>query len=358
MLSLFESFKPISEVIHDKIINNINLQLNKENLLIFDDNLNSLRVLAQKKDIAGKVDLVYIDPPFGTNNIFRLGSTMSSSFDSKIAYIDKFDLNSYLEFLYYRLILIKEIMSSNGSIYLHIDYKMGHYVKILLDEIFGRENFINDITRIKCNPKNFFQKKYGNIKDMVLFYTKASSFIWNEVYEKSDNDNMTKKFPKIDSIGRYTTIPLHAPGETLHGETGREWNGIKPPNGRHWRCSIQELNKLEALNLIEWSKNGVPRKKVYAKDFKGSKIQDIWEFKDPQKPIYPTEKNRDFLKRIILSSSNANSLVMDCFCGSGSFLEEAYKLERKFIGIDNSKEAIEVNKKWINSLNCQCEIIL
>lgn len=341
----------------------------QENFLIFDDNLNAMQNLLQNKSFNGgktfknSVDLVYIDPPFGTNNIFRMGSTMSSTLDSEIAYQDKFSLESYLEFLYYRLILIKELMSEKASFYIHIDTKMGHYVKILCDEIFGRENFINDITRIKCNPKNFARKGYGNIKDMILFYVKSSQYIWNEIYENISSDDLGKRFTKQDDKGFYTTIPLHAPGVTQNGKSGQEWNGLKPPQGRHWRCNPQELDRLNTEGLIEWSKNGVPRKKIYAQDSKGKKIQDIWEFKDTQNPIYPTQKNNTMLRRIIQMSSNVDSLVMDCFCGSGGFLKEAFLLERKFIGIDESKEAIKINQKWAeeynqqNLIRCEWEIL-
>lgn len=168
--------------------------------MIFDDNLNAMQNLLQNqnfnqgKTFKNSIDLIYIDPPFGTNNVFRMGSTMSARLDSKIAYKDKFSLESYLEFLYYRLILIKELMSEKASFYIHIDIKMGHYVKILCDEIFGRENFINDITRIKCNPKNFARRGYGNIKDMILFYAKTSQYIWNEVYEEISPLEINKRF--------------------------------------------------------------------------------------------------------------------------------------------------------------------
>lgn len=305
----------------------------------------------QGKTFKNSIDLVYIDPPFATNNIFRLGSTMSASLDSQIAYKDKFNLESYLEFLYYRLILIKELMSEKGSLYLHIDDKVGHYVKILCDEIFGREHFISDIARIKCNPKNFKRKAYGNIKDRILFYVKSNQYVWNEVCEEITKNDLHKRFKKQDERGYYTTIPLHAPGVTQKGESGQEWNGLKPPEGRHWRCSLSELDKLEKAGLIEWSKNGVPRKKVYAKDCKGKKIQDIWEFKDTQSPMYPTQKNNAMLKRIIQMSSNVDSLVMDCFCGSGGFLRESFLLGRNFIGIDESKEAIKINQQNL----CKCE---
>jgi adenine-specific DNA-methyltransferase len=243
-------------------------------------------------------------------------------------------------------------MSEQGSIYLHIDYKIGHYVKIIMDEIFGIKNFKNDITRVKCNPKNFNRKSYGNIKDMILFYTKSDEYIWNDIKEKYTEDEIKKLFHKKDKSGRYyTTIPLHAPGETKSGVTGDKWRGLFPPKGRHWRTSPVELEKLDKEGRIEWSKSGNPRKIIYADEKEGKKIQDIWEFKDRQKPLYPTEKNIDLIKRIILASSNKDSFVLDSFCGSGSTLVAAKELKRKWIGIDNSFEAINVAKRRLGEPN-------
>lgn len=326
-----------------------------ENYLIKGDNLPILKTLVKKYKL--KVDLIYIDPPFSTNNVFKIGdkraNTISSKTDDKIAYSDNLKGPEFLEFLRERLIFAREILSEEGSIYLHIDYKIGHYVKILMDEIFGIENFRNDITRIKCNPKNFARNAYGNIKDLILFYSKSKTPIWNNPKIPYSIDDIEKLFSKIDKNGRhYTTIPLHAPGETKNGETSREFKGIKPPIGRHWRCSPSELEELDKAGLIEWSKNGVPRKIIYADEKDGKKMQDIWEYKDPQYPVYPTEKNIDLLKSIISASSNEESYVLDFFCGSGTALLAANQLNRKWIGIDSSDSAIQVSqKKLLNDSN-------
>ena len=144
-----------------------------------------------------------------------------------------------------------------------------------MDEVFGIENFRNDITRIKCNPKNFDRKAYGNIKDMVLFYSKNKTPIWNDPRELFTEDDISKLFKKIDKNGRsYTTIPLHAPGETTNGTTCQEFKGLKPPKGRHWRCDPRELEELDSKGLIEWSSNGNPRKIIYADEQLGKKMQD------------------------------------------------------------------------------------
>ena len=356
MFQIFNDFKSPKDFLQEPYKNALQGDFSKSNLLIFDDNLNAMQFLLQEKAYKNALDLIYIDPPFATNNTFRMGSTISASLSANVAYDDKFSLEAYLEFLYYRFILMREMLSEKGSIYVHTDSKIGHYVKIVLDEIFGKERFINDITRIKCNPKNFAKKGYGNVKDSILFYSKGADFIWNEVSQKVSQSDLAKRFNKRDEKGAYTTIPLHAPGETKNGESGQEWNGLKPPKGRHWRCALSELDSLQKEGLIEWSKNGNPRKKIYAKDYGYKKIQDIWEFKDSQKVLYPTQKNTALLRQILLMSSNENSLVMDCFCGGGGFLQEAYCLKRKFIGIDSSAEAVQINKKWITQNNCECFI--
>ena len=357
MFQIFNDFKSPKEFLQEPYKNALQGDFSKSNLLIFDDNLNAMQFLLQEKAYKNALDLIYIDPPFATNNTFRMGSTISASLSANVAYDDKFSLETYLEFLYYRFILMREMLSEKGSIYVHTDSKIGHYVKIVLDEIFGKECIINDITRIKCNPKNFAKKGYGNVKDSILFYSKGADFIWNEVSQKVSQSDLAKRFNKRDEKGAYTTIPLHAPGETKNGESGQEWNGLKPPKGRHWRCALSELDSLQKEGLIEWSKNGNPRKKIYAKDYGYKKIQDIWEFKDSQKVLYPTQKNTALLRQIILMSSNENSLVMDCFCGGGGFLQEASCLKRKFIGIDESAQAIAINKEWIIQNACECFIV-
>ncbi|MEK6679802.1 MAG: site-specific DNA-methyltransferase, partial [Nitrospirota bacterium] len=277
--------------------------------LIQGDNLAIIKTLLEDCKLGGKVELIYIDPPFATNGHFKMSegraNTISMANGDDIAYSDTLVGAGFLEFLRERLIFLRELMSDKASIYLHIDYKIGHYVKIIMDEIFGRKNFRNDITRVKCNPKNFDRKAYGNIKDLILFYSKSESPTWNDPTTPFTEEDITRLFKKVDKDGRkYTTIPLHAPGETVSGRTGQEWQGMKPPQGRHWRSAPEILEQLDEQGLIEWSATGVPRKKIYADEKEGKKMQDIWEFKDPQYPSYPTEKNLELLKFIIQSSSN------------------------------------------------------
>ncbi len=325
------------------------------NLLIQSENIKGLKYLLNTQSLKGKIDLVYIDPPFATGGNFTItngrSATISNSKNGEIAYSDTLKGAEFIQFLKERLLLIHELLSEKGSIYLHIDYKIGHYVKVMMDEVFGIENFRNDITRVKCNPKNFNRIGYGNVKDLILFYTKSSNPIWNEPREKYTEKDFEKLFPKIDKQGRrYTTVPIHAPGETENGKSNQPFKGILPPAGRHWRTDVATLEQWDKEGLIEWSSNGNPRKIIFADEREGKRVQDIWEYKDPQYPDYPTEKNSDLLDLIIRTSSNQESIVLDCFCGSGTTLKAAHLNGRKWIGIDQSEHAIRATKEKINAL--------
>ncbi len=222
-----------------------------DNKFIFGDNFYVLKhLLATHRN---KIDLIYIDPPFGTGQDFN-------SLNNDTAYSDKLVNNEFLEFLRKRLVILRELLSVQGSIYLHIDKKIGHYVKIIMDEVFGYNNFINDITRIKCNPKNFARNAYGNYSDMVLFYAKEKdNNIWNELKEPMSEEKRKELFPKKHaSLGYYTTNPVHAPGKTIDGDTGREWKGLMPPQGRHWRYSREVLTELDEKLYLQCF--GIPEK--------------------------------------------------------------------------------------------------
>ncbi|MDR0790132.1 MAG: hypothetical protein LBO06_05005, partial [Bacteroidales bacterium] len=324
------------------------------NLLIKADNIAGLEYLLNN-GLRGKIDLVYIDPPYSTGGSFTItngrASTISNSKNGEIAYSDTLTGQCFIEFLRERLLLLKELLSEQGSIYLHIDYKIGHYVKVMMDEVFGMDNFRNDITRVKCNPKNFDRIGYGNVKDLILFYTKSNSPIWNEPREKYTEKDFEKLFPKTDKQGRrYTTVPIHAPGETEKGKSNQPFKGIAPPIGRHWRTDVETLEQWDREGLIEWSSTGNPRKIIYADEREGKRVQDIWEYKDPQYPVYPTEKNSDLLDLIIKTSSNPKSIVLDCFCGSGTTLKAAQANNRQWIGIDQSDFAINATKQKLEAI--------
>ena len=313
------------------------------NLFYAGDNLTGLSLLKQR---GLRADLVYIDPPFATGNSFRIseGRANAISASGSVAYSDRRRGKAYLGTLEGQLRAIRAVMSPTASIYVHIGLAVEHHVRLLLDGVFGANNFRNRITRVKCNPKNFARYAYGNMTDSILFYSMSPKAItWNPQREALSADDIDRLYPLMDGIGRrYTTTPLHAPGETRDGETGMPWRGLDPPTGRHWRYRPQKLDELDAKGRIVWSSTGNPRLIRYADDAIGKLPQDVWEFKDPQNPLYPTQKNADMLKRIILTSSNRGDTVLDCFAGSGETLVQAEKLGRRFAGMDDSAAAQKV----------------
>ncbi|MFZ5921861.1 MAG: site-specific DNA-methyltransferase [Chloroflexota bacterium] len=310
------------------------------NRLYYGDNLPILANLLSDESVRGKVRLIYIDPPYATRGVFQTRS-------QKDAYSDLLEGSHYIEFIRERLILLRELLAPDGSIYVHLDENMAFYIKVVMDEVYGRHNFRNWITRKKCNPKNYTRKTYGDISDYILFYTKSDEYVWNRAYDKWTDEKALKEYSYVDEETgrRYKKVPVHAPG-TRNGETGKMWRGMMPPPGKHWQYTPETLDAMDARGEIFWSSNGNPRRKVYLDESDGIPAQDIWlGFKDAHNQNieitgYPTEKNPDLLKRIIEASSNPGDLVMDCFSGSGTTLEAASQLNRQWIGVDNSQEAL------------------
>ena len=327
-------------------------------LLYFGDNREGLRRLAWRP---AAVDLVYIDPPFGAGNEFLIDRHRANSISASgsPAYSDKTQGDEYLEALAARLRAIREVMADHASIYVHIDVKMEHWVRLVMDEVFGEQNFRNSITRIKCNPKNFARYSYGNIKDTILFYSRSPERItWNPQLQPLDDEQLRRLYPKVDDRGRrFTTTPLHAPGHTVNGPTGQQWRGLSPPAGRHWRYPPDRLEELDAAGLVHWSATGNPRKIRYAEDAVGTLPQDVWWYKDPQRPAYPTQKNAELLARIIATSSNPGDTVLDCYAGSGTTLLQAAGLNRKFIGMDNSPAARRVIERRLRDAGVEYSML-
>lgn len=309
--------------------------------LFFDNNLSVLSHLCSEQSVIGKVKLIYIDPPYATGSVFK-------SRKQEDAYVDILTGTNYLEFMRRRLIFLRELLADDGSIYVHLDQNMAFHIKVLMDEIFGPNNFRNWITRKKSNPKNYTRKTYGNISDFILFYSKTDSYVWNRAYQGWTTGDAKREYPCIEeSTGRrYKKVPVHAPG-TRNGETGKPWRGKMPPEGKHWQYIPSKLDEMDARGEIYWSPTRNPRRKIYLDQSKGKPIQDIWlDYKDAHNQNikitgYPTEKNPNLLRRIIQASSNRGDLILDCFAGSGTTLAVANEMERHWIGTDNSNLAIK-----------------
>lgn len=304
------------------------------------DNLDVLQTLQNDAEVCGKVTLIYIDPPFNTGGAFETR-------DFRHAYDDSFSQEAYLAFMRRRLELMRKLLSDEGSIYVHLDSNMVFHVKVMMDEIFGCQQFKGMITRKKCKSKNFTRKTYGNISDYILFYTKTAEPVWNRPYEAWSDEKVMKEYPFVEELTgrRYKKVPVHAPG-IRHGATGMPWRGMMPPAGKHWQFTPDKLEEMDARGEIYWSANGNPRRKVYLDQSQGVPVQDIWlDYLDVNNQNtlitgYPTEKNLDMLKRIIETSSRPGDLVMDCFAGSGTTLMAAEELGRQWIGADIGDEAI------------------
>lgn len=310
------------------------------NRLFHADNLGALAALAHDPALAGKIRLVYIDPPFATDSAFE-------SRQQQHAYDDHLTGTTFVEALRERLILIHRLLADDGSLYLHLDSRMVFHMRLILDEIFGEQQFRNCITRKKCNPKNYTRKTYGTTADYILFYTKTDQYVWNRALEPWDETRILKEYPCSDERGRrYKKVPVHAPG-VRNGETGKLWRGMLPPPGKHWQYTPDKLDEMDARGEIYWSPTGNPRRKVYLENSAGIPVQDIWlDMKDAhnqniQITGYPTEKNLAMLERIIEASSNPGDWVLDCYAGSGTTLAAAASLNRQWIGIDRSDEAIK-----------------
>lgn len=351
---VYEGKTPIDELLNYKPKQSYEKLIagNHDNLLFYGDNFDVMSHLLENFSLKGKVKLVYIDPPYATNSLFI-------NKHQKDSYKDDLVGSHYIEFLRKRLVLLRELLSDDGSIYLHLDSNMVFEAKIILDEVFGSSNYRGLITRKKCSNKNYTVKTYGNISDFILFYSKTNNFTWHRPTLAWTDEKILKEYPCIDEATgrRYKKVPVHAPG-VRNGATGKEWRGMLPPPGKHWQFTPDKLEELDRNGDIYWSANGNPRRKVYLDEDKGVPVQDIWL--DVQDSLnqnikttgYPTEKNPALLDRIIRSCTNKGDVVLDCFAGSGTTCGTAQHLERRWIGIDSSSEAIaSIFKRLTNNLD-------
>jgi len=223
-------------------------------------------------EFAGSVDLIYIDPPFDTGADFSFQVQVDGeefkkapSIIEQKAYRDTWGrgLDSYVQWMYETLVLLHEVLSETGSIYVHLDWHIGHYVKVLLDEVFGKDNFRNEIVWQNANSKNYTSSTFSSIHNLIYFYTKSSTYTLNEAFEDLDPEYVQRAYRHQEPNGRrYRLLPLHAPG-VRHGPTGEPWKGLRPPPDSHWRFSPSTLDEMDHAGLIVVSDTGVAAYKKY-----------------------------------------------------------------------------------------------
>ena len=340
------------------------------NRLIYGDNLLAMAALLagdeQTPSLRGKVDLIYIDPPFDSKADYRTKVTLPGvELEQKPTVIEQFAYSdtwsdgtaSYLAMITPRLILMRELLADTGSIYVHLDWHVGHYVKIVMDEVFGKECFENELIWQKCNSKNFTQFGYSNIHDSLYFYRKNIRGTFEPDYIPLDEEYVERSYRHKEADGRrYRILPLHAPGIS-GGKTGDPWQGLIPPAGNHWRYVPETLDEMQRAGLIVMSSNNVPGYKKYLDDSDGIRPGTIWtdlkQLPPSEKVGYDTQKPEELVARLIKSSCPPNGLVADFFGGSGTTAAVAEKLGRRWITADLGKPACMVMRKRLIDQNAQ-----
>lgn len=312
------------------------------------------------KEFRGKVDLVYIDPPFDSKADYKkiiktrglLAKSEISAFEEK-QYTDIWTNDEYLQFLYERIILLRELLSNNGSIYVHCDEKKSHYIRLILEEVFGESCFLTEITWRKTSSHGD-TKGYGNISEKIIFFSKSSEGLkWNAQYLPLDKYYVASEYRYKDEDGRrFRRGELTGPG-VRSGDTGKPWRGINPSDiNRHWGWIPKELDAMDLQGKIYWPPQGKwPHMKVYLDKSKGVPVSNIWtdipmvNNVARERTGYPTQKPEKLLERIIYSSTEPGDLVFDCFMGSGTTQAVAMKLGRRFIGADINLGAVQITTK-------------
>ena len=373
------------------------------NTLFFGDNLEILQNLIPD----GVVDLVYLDPPFNSNATYNLlfktpkgtkseaqimafddtwawGEQAAKEYDSLttsqpnkhvrdliVAFrsiLGTNDMMAYLAMMAGRLIELRRVLKDTGSIYLHCDSVASHYLKLLMDAIFGKENFRNEIVWKRTSAHND-PHKFGRNADRILFYTCSDKFIFNRKFTAYTEEYLGNFYRFAEGNRKYRLSDLTGAGAT-NGESGLEWRGYNPTDrGRHWALPTkaleslkepleiaqmtvpQKLDLLHENGLIAISKTGVPSFKRYLDSMDGTPLQEVWTDINPISPQskerqgYPTQKPIALLERIISASSNEGDVVLDPFCGCGTAVHAAQKLNRQWIGIDITHLAISLIEK-------------
>jgi adenine-specific DNA-methyltransferase len=322
-------------------------------------------------EFAGKVNLVYIDPPFDTGSDFSFtanipprddGAREAASFTKEPSILEQkayrdtwgHGLDSYVEWFYETGMLLRQLLNESGSIYVHLDYHVAHYAKVALDEVFGIASFQNEITW-KRQTAHSDAQRYNPIHDTIFYYVKSNSAPFNHIYTPYEESYIKSHYPYSDkNERRYGLWDMSSPNPRPN--MMYTWKGYpSPANG--WRYEKSTMEKLEKEARIHYPEGGgKPRLKRYLDEMKGIPLQDIWTDVNPinsqakEATGYDTQKPEDLLERIITASSNEGDLVLDCFAGSGTTAAVAERLGRHWITCDLGRFAIHTTRKRLLSI--------
>jgi DNA modification methylase len=356
-----------------------------DNVLYYGDNLEILRRYIEYES----VDLVYLDPPFKSDQDYNIlfaernGSQaaaqikafedtwhwdkisaaayqeivetgparVSQAMQAFRTFLGDNDMMAYLAMMAPRLVELQRILKPTGSIYLHCDPTASHYLKMLMDGVFGVSHFRNEIAW-KRTSGHSDAKGFGRVHDTLLFYTKTDDYTWKTIYQKYDDDYVATYYRYSDSDGRkWMSADLGAAG-LQGGGYDYEWKGVK----RIWRCPKETMERLDKEGRIYYTENGIPRLKRYLDEMEGLPGQDLWSDIEAlrswhkERLGYPTQKPEGLLERIITASSNEGDLVLDPFCGCGTAIAVAQRLNRRWIGIDITHLAVALMKHRLHDM--------
>lgn len=325
-------------------------------------------------EFAGKVNLIYIDPPFNVGADFSFTATIADHPDAdedettafikqpniieQKAYRDTWGkgLDSYMQWFYETILLLRELLAEDGSIYVHLDWHVGHYAKAVLDEVFGYDNFINEIIWQKIRTTKAQTKGFGNVHDSIFLYSKTTKATFKNQYNDFDPKYISSHYKKDEKTGRlFRTVSMLQKGQGPARKFGDKL--LEPPGGMHWIWSQERIDEALKNGIIRFTSNGRPEKIQYLDEMQGDIVDDIWNDIYPinsqalESVQYSTQKPEALLDRIIKASSNEGDLVLDCFCGSGSTAAVSEKQNRRWITCDLGRFSIHTARKRLLGIN-------
>jgi DNA modification methylase len=317
-------------------------------------------------EFAGKVNLIYIDPPFNIGADFSFSATIPDNPETEDdetedfikrpnaievkAYRDTWGhgLESYLQWFYEAVVFLREMLSNDGSLYVHLDYHIAHYAKIILDEVFGLDRFINEIAWVRSSPRANIKLGLSGGHDVIFFYSKTENPTWNQQYMPLSEEYTTSHYSSFEEeTGRRYRLDNMISPNPDRPNLKYNWNGVT----RVWRVTKENMQKLHNSGRLVYTKQSVAQYKRYLDESAGTPLSTAWTDISPvnsqakERVEYRTQKPEALLERIINASSKDNDLVLDCFCGSGTTAAVAEKLNRRWIACDLSRFAIHTTRK-------------